>query len=88
MKQELFDFHTAWNKALERNDAAETGGFMHVDWVCVGADGRTSKADFLGSISSSDLKHSIMSTEDPEAKIYGNTGILTSRGVSAGVYKG
>ena len=88
MERELIDFCEAWDQAMVRNNAEEIGSYMHDDWICVGSNGRTSKGDFLAVISSGDLQHSVMITEDVQVNIYGNAGILTAQGVSAGTYKG
>lgn len=88
MEQELLAFAKEWDKAMEQNNADEIGSYMHDNWICVGSDGRTTKAAFLASITSGDLTHHTMTTEKPQVKIYGDTGIITSTGVSAGEYKG
>jgi ketosteroid isomerase-like protein len=88
MREELLQFATAWDKAMENNDADEIGAFMHEDWVCIGSNGPTTKSSFLDTIRSGVLQHSEMTMENPEIKIYENTGVLYSRGISAGTWQG
>lgn len=87
MKEELLHFAAAWDRAMESNDADNIASFMHDDWVCVGSTGRTTKADFIESIRSGDVQHTEMSTEDVVIQVYGQTAVLSSKGVSAGTYK-
>lgn len=62
---------------------------MSDDWVIVGTEGGiTSKADFLETVKSGDLIHTKMEFEDLHVKIYGNAGVVISRGTSSGTYKG
>ncbi len=87
--ESLLDFSKAWDAAMTRNDPAEIGKFMSDDWVIIGTEGGiTTKATFMQSIESGDLLHSRMDSGDIRIRIYGSTGVLTSRGTSAGTYKG
>ncbi|NEU09178.1 alpha/beta fold hydrolase [Flavihumibacter sp. R14] len=86
---ELLLFGQQWDRAMEANDAAIIGEFMSDDWVIVGTEGGiTSKADFLEAISSGDLTHNRMDSDETRIKVYDNTAVVTSRGTSAGEYKG
>lgn len=87
-KQELLDFSTRWDEAMVSNNADEIGKFMADDWRIVGSDGITSKSSFLQFISSGILTHNRMDSDETNITIYGNTGIVVSRGTSAGVYNG
>jgi len=88
-EKELLDFEKEWNESLVNNDAAMIGSFMSDDWIIVGTEGGiTSKAEFLGWITSGDLTHSRMDSDMSRVRIYENTGIITSRGTSAGKFKG
>jgi ketosteroid isomerase-like protein len=89
LEEELLQFSQAWDEAMVENDAIKIGSFMSDDWVIVGTEGGvTGKANFLRWIESDDLTHNRMDADDVRVKIYGNTGLLTSRGTSAGHYKG
>lgn len=86
--KELLQFEKDWNKTIENNNVDEIGAFMSDDWVIVGTGGGiTSKNEFLGWITSGDLSHSRMDADETRVKVYEDTGIITSRGTSAGKYK-
>ena len=87
-KQELLDFSNRWDEAMVSNEADEITKFMSDDWVIVGSNGITNKASFLQLIASGILTHNRMDSDETTIRIYGNTGILISRGTSAGTYNG
>ncbi|HEU4860692.1 MAG TPA: nuclear transport factor 2 family protein [Chitinophagaceae bacterium] len=87
-KQELLEFSKRWDEAMVSNNADEIGKFMSDDWKIVGSDGITSKSSFLQFISSGILTHNRMDSDETNIDVYGNTGILVSRGTSAGTYNG
>ncbi len=85
----LLQFVKEWDEAMISNDIAEIGKFMSDDWVIVGSEGGiTSKPEFLEWIKSGDVTHNRMDSDETRIKVYGNTGLITSRGTSAGNYKG
>ena len=87
-EKELMLFGLDWDKAMLTNDVDEISKFMSDDWIIVGTEGGiTSKETFLTFISSGDLKHSQMNSDETRIKLYGNTGITISRGTSAGTFK-
>ena len=74
---------------METNNVEKIGFYMSDDWICVATDGGiTTKAAFLGVIESGDLSHNKMTSDEHEVRLYGNTGILISKGISSGHYKG
>jgi ketosteroid isomerase-like protein len=86
--QQFWDNCLAWDRAMENNDVETIRPYMAEDWVCVATDGgKTSKAAFLGAIASGDLSHNKMTSDEHEIRLYGNTGILISKGISSGFYK-
>ncbi len=87
-KQELLDISKRWDDAMVTNDIDEIGKFMSDDWRIIGSDGITSKSSFLQFISSAILTHNRMDSDETNISIYGDTGILVSRGTSAGTYDG
>jgi ketosteroid isomerase-like protein len=88
LEEELLQFGKAWDTAMVSNDADKIGKFMSEDWVIVGSEGGiTPKEEFLEWIRSGDLTHSRMDSDETRIRIYGNAGIITSRGTSAGKYK-
>ncbi len=85
----LLAYSQEWDNAIAANDVQRIGEYMADDWVCVGTEGGiTLKADFLRHIASGDLVHTRMDTDESRVKIYGDTGIVTAKGTSAGFYKG
>lgn len=87
-EEELRQFEKMWDEAMVSNDADEIGRFMSEDWVIVGSEGGiTSKKEFLEWIRSGDLTHSRMDSDETRIKIYGDAGVVTSRGTSVGKYK-
>lgn len=85
----LIRFSRNWDEAMIRNDPQEISRFMSDDWVIVGTEGGiTAKTSFIESIRSGDLIHTQMDADDFRVRLYGNTGVLTSRGTSSGTYKG
>jgi ketosteroid isomerase-like protein len=87
-EEELIQFEKQWNSALENNNADEISKFMSPDWIIVGSDGITGKSSFLESVRTGILTHNRMDSDEMTAKIHGNTGIIISRGTSAGIYDG
>ena len=85
-KQELLDFSKRWDIAMVSNDVDEIAKFVSDDWKIIGSDGITSRSSFLQLISSGVLTHNRMDSDETNISIYGNTGILVSRGTSAGTY--
>jgi ketosteroid isomerase-like protein len=87
-KKGLLNFCQDWDKAMVQNNASEIGRFMADDWVIIGTEGGiTSKENFLAFIRSGDLLHDRMDFEDLRVEIYGDTGVVTSRGTSGGSYR-
>jgi ketosteroid isomerase-like protein len=88
-EEELLQFGKEWDEAMVSNDVNEIGKFMSDDWVIIGTEGGiTSKSAFLEWIRSGDVTHNRMDSDEIRIKIYENTGVVTSRGTSAGKYKG
>ncbi|MBA3675458.1 MAG: nuclear transport factor 2 family protein [Chitinophagaceae bacterium] len=83
-EEELILFGKQRDEAMVSNNAEEIAKFMSDDWVIVGTEGGiTSKSSFLEWIKSGDVMHSRMDSDEIRVKIYGNTGVVTSRGTSA-----
>lgn len=80
---------TAWAAAIVSNDAEAIGRFMTDDWVIVGGDGATTKADFLATVSSGDVTHDMMRmVGEGRVVFHGTTALLTVRMVNSGHYRG
>ena len=89
IQKELTTVESQWNQAIAANAVEEIGRYMSPDWVIIGTEGGiVSKSSFLEWVSSGDLVHSRMDFENLRIQIYGDTGVITARGTSAGTYKG
>jgi ketosteroid isomerase-like protein len=78
-----------WDRAMVENDAEAIGRYMADDWAIVGSDGSVGdKATFLGLVKSGALTHDVMTSEEVKVRVYGDTAVVTARGVSGGKYKG
>jgi ketosteroid isomerase-like protein len=88
-EDDLIRFAKEWDRAMVANDAAAIGRFMADDWIIVGSDGRDmNKTTFLGLVQSGKLSHDVMESEDFDIRVYGDTAVVTARGVSGGKYEG
>ena len=86
---ELIALATEWDRAMVENDADAIGRYMADDWTIVGSDGSLGdRATFLGLVKSGVLTHNVMTSEDMRARVYGDTAVTISRGVSGGTYQG
>lgn len=86
---ELITLAHAWDRAMIANDAEAIGQYMAEDWIIIGPDGSVSdKASFLALVRSGALTHDVMESEDVYVRIYGDTAVVTARGVSGGEYQG
>ena len=71
------------------NDARAIGRYMADDWTIIGSDGSLGdKPTFLGLVRSGALSHDVMTSDDLSIRIYGDTAVVTARGVSGGKYQG
>ena len=87
-EQELILLGKSWDEAMVRNNVEEIAQYMTDDWVIVGSNGITTRGMFLESIKSGSVMHNKMDSDEMTIKIYGDTGIVISRGTSAGTYNG
>lgn len=87
-EQELIDVAHEWDRAMIANDAEEIGRFMAEDWTIVGSDGRVGdRKTFLDLVRSGELTHDVMTSEDIQIRLYGETAVVVARGVSGGVFR-
>jgi ketosteroid isomerase-like protein len=78
-----------WDRAMIANDAEAIGRYMADDWTIVGSDGNVGdKHNFLALVKSGALSHDVMTSEDINVRVYGDTAVVTARGVSGGKYQG
>jgi len=88
-EDELITIAHDWDRAMVGNDAEAIGRYMADDWVIIGSDGRVGdKATFLGLVKSGTLTHDEMTSEDFHVRVYGDTAVVSARGVSGGKYQG
>jgi ketosteroid isomerase-like protein len=88
-RQELIRVANEWDRAMVENDAEAIGRYMAEDWIIIGSDGSIGdKPTFLQLIKSGTLSHDEMTSEDVRVRVYGDTAVVTARGVSGGKYQG
>ena len=79
----------AWDEALISNDAPLVASFMTDDWVYVGPNGPTPKADIIGWIGSGRLAHHSMAMVGTDRAVRaGDAVVLTARKASSGTWDG
>ena len=78
-----------WDDALVGNDAARVAAFMTDDWVYVGPEGPTGKADLVEWIASGRLAHHSMTVVGEDRVVRaGDTVLVTARKASSGRWDG
>jgi len=86
---DLIQFNADWDKAMIENDVQKIGRFMADNWIIIATEGGiTSKSSFLEFIKPAGLFHNRMDFEIIKADIYGDTGVVVAKGISAGTFKG
>jgi ketosteroid isomerase-like protein len=86
---ELVALTHAWDRAMMENDPDAIGRYMADDWTIIGSDGSVGeKATFLALVASGALSHDVMTSEEVQVRVYGDTAVVTARGVSGGQYQG
>ena len=88
-REELIGVANEWDRAMVENDAEAIGRYMADDWTIIGSDGSVGdKPTFLALVKSGTLSHDVMESDDFRIRIYGDTAVVTARGVSGGKYQG
>jgi ketosteroid isomerase-like protein len=78
-----------WNQAIEENRVEEMARYMDDDWIIFSGDGNiTTKKMFLTLVQNGELMHTKMDLEVLQVKIYNDTGLIMTRGTSAGTWQG
>lgn len=89
VEKEILAVSAAWDMALIGNDASLIADFMTEDWVYVGPDGATPKADIIGWIASGRLVHHSMTVVGTaRVAVAGDTVLVTARKASSGSWDG
>jgi ketosteroid isomerase-like protein len=87
--EELIGVVHGWDRAMVENDAESIGRYMADDWTIIGSDGSVGdKPSFLRLVQSGALSHDVMESDEVGIRIYGDTAVVTARGVSGGKYQG
>ena len=87
--QELIRVSHDWDRSMVANDPDAIGRYMADEWVIIGSDGSVGdKNGFLALVRSGDLSHDVMETYDLNVRIYGETAVLSARGMPEGKYRG
>jgi ketosteroid isomerase-like protein len=87
--EEVIAVAHAWDRAMVGNDPETIGQFMADEWTIIGTDGSIGdKRTFLELVGSGKLSHDVMESHDLNVRIYGDTAVVTGRGVSGGQYQG
>jgi len=88
-REELVRVANDWDRAMVANDAEAIGRYMADDWTIIGPDGSVGdKRTFLRLVESGALSHDVMESDDVTVRVYGDTAVVTARGVSGGQYQG
>jgi ketosteroid isomerase-like protein len=88
-RREVIRVANEWDRAMVGNDAEVIGSYIAEDWIIIGSDGSVSdKPTFLQLVQSGTLSHDEMTSEDVRVRVYGDTAVVTARGVSGGKYQG
>jgi ketosteroid isomerase-like protein len=88
-EDELIGVANDWDQAMVENDPEAIGRYMADDWEMIGPDGSVcDKATFLELVKSGTVSHDVMESADLKVRVYGDTAVVTARGVSAGNYLG
>lgn len=89
VEEELIGVVRAWDRAMVANNPEAIGAYVVDDWTIIGADGSVvDKPTFLELVRSGVLTHDGMESHDLKARVYGDTAVITARGVSGGRYQG
>lgn len=89
VEREVLACSAVRDEALVGNDAELIASYMTGDWVYVGPDGVTPKADIIGWIASGRLAHHSMGAVGPERVARaGDAVVVTARKRSSGTWDG
>jgi ketosteroid isomerase-like protein len=89
LEDEVRAVSAAWDEVLIGNDAPRVATFMTDDWVYVGPNGATPKADIIGWIASGRLTHHSMAVVGTDRVVRaGDAVLVTARKASSGAWDG
>lgn len=88
-EEALKEIERDWDLAALAQDSSTLGRLLDDRWVAITSDGRrVDKKQYLSAFESGALQFSSLSNEDMSVNLFGNTGIVTGKGVFAGTFSG
>ena len=88
VEQELRQMNHDWVKALVRGDAETLNRIMADDFFFAYPMEGDDKAQFIGDVTSGDIRVEYLNRENVSVRIWGNTAVLTARDSAKWFYQG
>ena len=88
VEQRVRQLNDEWVKALVRGDGETLNRIMADDFILTYPLEGDDKADFIGGVTSGDLKIEHLSREQVSVRVFGHTAILMARDAATWLYHG
>ena len=88
VEQQVRQLNDEWVKALVRGDGETLNRIMADDFILTYPLEGDDKADFIGGVTSGDLKIEHLSREQVSVRVFGQTAILMARDAATWLYHG
>ena len=88
VEQQIRQLNDEWVKALVRGDGETLNRIMADDFILTYPLEVDDKADFIGGVTSGDLKIEHLSREQVSVRVFGQTAILMARDAATWLYHG
>ena len=88
VEQQIRQLNDEWVKALVRGDGETLNRIMADDFIFTYPLEGDDKADFIGGVTSGDLKIEHLSREQVSVRVFGHTAILMARDAATWLYHG
>jgi len=88
VEQQVRQLNDEWVKALVRGDGETLNRIMADDFILTYPLEGDDKADFIGGVTSGDLKIEHLSREQVSVRVFGHTAILMARDAATWLYHG
>ena len=88
VEQQIRQLNDEWVKALVRGDGETLNRIMADDFILTYPLEGDDKADFIGGVTSGDLKIEHLSREQVSVRVFGHTAILMARDAATWLYHG
>jgi len=88
VEQQIRQLNDEWVKALVRGDGETLNRIMADDFILTYPLEGDDKADFIGGVTSGDLKIEHLSREQVSVRVFGPTAILMARDAATWLYHG